>query len=81
MGELHDRGFGFIAVRLDEGEPEPAETPAVESIYTEVLAQELGAARLGVLPARLIDRPDDDTAHSPAGRPGRRRGRMLLTRR
>ena len=41
MGELHDRGFGFIAVRLDEGEPEPAETPAVEAIYTEVLAQEL----------------------------------------
>ncbi len=41
MGELHDRGFGFIAVRLDEGEPEPAEAPAVESIYTEVLTQEL----------------------------------------
>ena len=41
MGELHDRGFGFISVKLDEGEPETAEAPAVEAIYTEVLAQEL----------------------------------------
>ena len=43
MGELLNRGLiqGFITTSTDEGRPEPAEAPAIESIYTEVLAQEL----------------------------------------
>ena len=30
-----------IVAKADEGRPEPAEAPAIEAIYTEVLAQEL----------------------------------------
>jgi hypothetical protein len=43
MDELHNRGFilGFNVARADEGRPEPAEVPAIEIIYDEVLAQEL----------------------------------------
>jgi hypothetical protein len=43
MGELLNRGLiqGFITTGTDEGRPSPAEVPAIESIYTEVLAQEL----------------------------------------
>ena len=43
MDELHNRGFilGFNVARAAEGRPEPAEVPAIEAIYTEVLAQEL----------------------------------------
>ena len=42
MGELHDRGLiGLHHAGADEGGPEPAEAPAIEAIYTEVLAQEL----------------------------------------
>jgi hypothetical protein len=39
VDELHNRGF--IAAKADEGQPEPIEIPAIEAIYTEVLAQEL----------------------------------------
>ena len=39
MDELHNRGF--IMAKPDEGRPEPIEVPAIEAIYTEVLAQEL----------------------------------------
>ena len=41
MAELHHRGFGFVAVKADEGRPGPVGVPALEAIYTEVLAQEL----------------------------------------
>jgi hypothetical protein len=43
MDELHRRGFirGFIVARADEVRLEPARAPAIEAIYTEVLAQEL----------------------------------------
>jgi len=41
MAELHHRGFGFVAVKADEGRPGPVEVPALEAIYTELLAQEL----------------------------------------
>jgi hypothetical protein len=37
--ELRHRGF--IVARADEGRPEPIEVPAIEAMYTEVLAQEL----------------------------------------
>jgi hypothetical protein len=39
MDEMHNRGF--ITARADEGRPEPVEVPAIEAMYTEVLAQEL----------------------------------------
>jgi hypothetical protein len=39
VDELHNRGF--ITARPDEGRPEPIEVPAIEAMYTEVLAQEL----------------------------------------
>ena len=43
MDELLARGFirGFIVAKPDEGRPEPVEVPTIETIYTEVLAQEL----------------------------------------
>jgi hypothetical protein len=43
MDELHNRGFilGFTVAKADEGRPEPVDVPAIEAIYTEVLAQEL----------------------------------------
>jgi hypothetical protein len=43
MDELHRRGFirGFIVAESDEARPGPVAVPAVEAIYTEVLAQEL----------------------------------------
>lgn len=43
IDELHNRGFirGFIVAKPDEERPEPVEVPAIEAIYTEVLAQEL----------------------------------------
>jgi hypothetical protein len=43
MDELLNRGLirGFLVAEPDEGRPEPAEVPAIEAIYTEVLAQEL----------------------------------------
>ena len=43
MDELLERGFirGFLVAKPDEGRPEPVEVPAIEAIYTEVLAQEL----------------------------------------
>ena len=43
MDELLNRGFirGFITAQADEGRPGPAEVPAIEAIYTEVLAREL----------------------------------------
>ena len=37
--ELRNRGF--IVAEANEGRPEPVEVPAIEVIYTEVLAQEL----------------------------------------
>ena len=43
MGELLNRGLirGFITDKPDERRPDPVEVPAIEAIYTEVLAQEL----------------------------------------
>ena len=43
MDELHKRGFirGFIVAEPDEVRPGPAGAPAIEAVYTEVLAQEL----------------------------------------
>jgi hypothetical protein len=40
--ELRNRGFIVaIVAKADEGRPEPVEVPAIEAIFTEVLAQEL----------------------------------------
>jgi hypothetical protein len=39
VDELHNRGF--ITAKADEGRPDPIEVPAIEVMYTEVLAQEL----------------------------------------
>jgi hypothetical protein len=40
--ELRNRGFLVaIVAKADEGRPEPVAAPAIETIYTEVLAQEL----------------------------------------
>jgi hypothetical protein len=40
--ELRNRGFLVaIVAKADEGRPEPVEASAIETIYTEVLAQEL----------------------------------------
>ena len=39
IDELHDRGF--LVAKADEGRPDPVEVPAIEAMYTEVLAQEL----------------------------------------
>ena len=40
--ELRNRGFIVaIVAKADEGRPGPVEAPAIEAIYTEVLAQEL----------------------------------------
>ena len=82
MGELLNRGLirGFITASTDEGRPEPAEAPAIEAIYTEVLARSWSAE------AGSASRPTPETAIAtaalgPAGRPGRRRGRMHRTRR
>ena len=42
LDELHNRGFLVaIVAKADEGRPEPVEVPAIEAIFTEVLAQEL----------------------------------------
>ena len=43
MGELLNRGLiqGFITTGADEGRPDTVEAPAIDAIYTEVLAQEL----------------------------------------
>ena len=42
VDELHNRGF--ITARPDEGRPEPVEVPAIEAMYTEVLARESSVA-------------------------------------
>lgn len=39
VGALQNRGF--LVAKPDLGRPEPVEVPAIEAIYTEVLAQEL----------------------------------------
>ena len=39
VDELHSRGF--ITAKVDEGRPDPIEVPAVEVMYTEILAREL----------------------------------------
>jgi hypothetical protein len=38
VDELHNRGF---ITAKDDGRPEPVEVPAIEAMYTEVLAREL----------------------------------------
>ena len=39
IDELRHRGF--LVAKADEGRPEPVEVPVIETIYDEVLAQEL----------------------------------------